>query len=624
MPPTPISHRHLSGRRFSRRDVLRLVGAAGFFAVLPDALVAPAAGSVSSGAGRWSDPDTWGGIDPGPNEVVVIKKRVVLDENARVAGVIIEPDGELVFEPDHSRTLRCAGNVTVRGRLTMRPAGPKTVHRLIFPGVHEQQFVGGGHEVLDSDVGLWVMDRGKLDVAGAAKDPWLRASGSIPAGATEIGLAGVPNGWSAGDEVAMAPTAPDDYLNFEIRTITDVAGSQVGLSSPTDHLHPAIAVGGNLLGAEVLNLTRNVRIEGTASGRAHVFLHVTRPQTLEYASIRHMGPRRSPEEKILGRYGLHFHECNQGSLGSTVEGVVIRDTGNHAFVPHQSHGITLDRCVSFATQEHAFWWDPPESKTVRNATNGSKWLSCVAADVTVDGDADSFFTLAGFSHGEGDDNVATGCVAVGVRGGVTSSGFLWPARVIADGGVWVHDDNVAHNNSKQGVFVWQNASVVHLVRRLLCYNNGSYGIDHGAYIDPFQYIDCTLIGNGLGGVLQHAGQTILVHKYEGLVVDSAGRAPYGITITKHSLGPPGRPLFLDCAIEGYTLSTVNLDERTLNPGFYDFVNVTVAGARDLEPTDFHLGTMHPESVFRVQRRDGSAYQLDGPNLTVTAISTFYP
>ena len=53
-----------------------------------------------------------------------------------------------------------------------------------------------------------------------------------------------------------------------------------------------------------------------------------RPQALAHTEIRHVAPG------AIGRYGLHFHLCADGSRGSVVEGVVIRDAESHAFVPH--------------------------------------------------------------------------------------------------------------------------------------------------------------------------------------------------------------------------------------------------------------------------------------------------
>jgi hypothetical protein len=72
---------------------------------------------------------------------------------------------------------------------------------------------------------------------------------------------------------------------------------------------------------------------------------------IKYATIRYMGPRKyfmycadgvnvlNRTPYVLGRYGLHFHHNDDHVRNSVVEGVVVRDTDSHAYVPHMSHGI---------------------------------------------------------------------------------------------------------------------------------------------------------------------------------------------------------------------------------------------------------------------------------------------
>ena len=143
-------------------------------------------------------------------------------------------------------------------------------------------------------------------------------------------------------------------------TVSRSAGSKPSTAgrststAPLEHDHPEIGnpFGDDVYTAEVLNLTRNVRIEGTGNhtpsfqphqnGRAHViFLATEQPQTVKYIELGHLGPRRADKkftEGVKGRYPLHFHHAKDGSRGSLIEGVVARQSGNRAFVPHASHG----------------------------------------------------------------------------------------------------------------------------------------------------------------------------------------------------------------------------------------------------------------------------------------------
>ncbi|HYN17842.1 MAG TPA: G8 domain-containing protein, partial [Actinomycetes bacterium] len=329
-----------------------------------------------AGARPWSDPDTWPKGVPGPGDVAVVTRRVVLDTDARVAGVTVEPGGELIFQPSASRKLQSTGNVVVKGRLVMRPASASVEHLLVFQGVDEARMVGGGMDVVKADVGLWVMGAGTLDLAGTARRAWTRLTGAVAAGTTRLSLKDAPTGWRPGDELLVAPTLapdqPDNWKAYSAAKLRSVSGRSVTLDRPTSFAPPAVDIvtdagSGRVQTAEVLNLSRNVRIEGTPGHRSHVFIRSSRPQKVKDVAIRHMGPRKPAEEfteLVLGRYGLHLHMCGDGSRGSEVEGVVIRDTGSHTFVPHLSNGIAFRDCISHNTFEDAFWWDgAPDTRT---------------------------------------------------------------------------------------------------------------------------------------------------------------------------------------------------------------------------------------------------------------------
>ena len=157
------------------------------------------------------------------------------------------------------------------------------------------------------------------------------------------------------------------------------------MSAATQYAHPAITVSDGVVHTcEVLNLTRNVRLEGTSSGRSHVWISSTVPQTISFISSRYMGPRRFDPTTgftvpVVGRYGLHWHMNGDASRGTVVTGAVVRDGGNHAFVPHMSNGITLQDCISHNTFEDAFWYDPSSSQTDILMSNDLVWDRCVAS-----------------------------------------------------------------------------------------------------------------------------------------------------------------------------------------------------------------------------------------------------
>ena len=486
------------------------------------------------------------------------------------------PAGESwVLDPNKSITLTSSGNVLVLGELVMKPASGDIEHALIFQGVDNSAFVGGGMDPVPTDVGLWVMGDGRLDLEGEEKPAW--------------GYEYDPS-WQ-GDEVMAAPNTPGDYFVFEEVTSTPPPNE---LGYPT----------------ELINLTRNVRIEGTPEGFSHVFLRSTQPQTIRYVALRYMAPHFGDSDRT-GRYGLHFHMAGEGSRGSIVEGVVVRDAGNHAFVPHASHGITFRDTIAYNVLNEAYWWDPaPEEDDTTNDTNDLIWDRAVVAgvDLGVEGNK---FRLAGFFLGNGANVTISNSVAVAVRGepDSESSGFIWPEGA---GAVWLFENNVAHNNLSNGVFVWQNNAEVHPVDGFTGYYNGKAGIEHGAYENSYQYHDLTLMDNGVA-IISHAlgGESDQgdVDTQTWTNITSNGAT---LIIDKHATQPEVPVRFMDC---DFGLVVV-ADEEGGVPGKYDFVNC------DLQPEEFDLGSAYGSSVFRVQNADGTTYQLRGDG-TETEIDPFY-
>jgi hypothetical protein len=472
--------------------------------------------TAGAATARWSDPASWKGGVPRPDRVAVVSRPITLDVDARVAGVIVEPGGRLIFDPGASRRLESAGNMVVRGRLVMRPASAEVRHRLVFTGADEAKAVGSTMEVEPTDVGLWVMGQGVVDVAGAPKLAWTRASGAVDQGSRTITLQADPAGWRPGDELVLAPTQSptiDGYATaFDRARILSISGRSVTLDTPTAHPHPAIdlgaeAAGGRTQTAEVLNLTRNVGIEGVPGRRAHVFVRSSRPQSLRSAELRHLGPRKFSRNDakgpvtafVKGRYPLHFHMCDNGSRGSVVEGVVVRNAGSHAFVAHESHGVRFRDCLAYDVLEHAFWWDGPPGTSTGGATdpgtisNDIRYERCVAALVRYEPDYEGH-DLTGFALGRGTGNVCRGCVAVGVQGSASASGFQWGENQEGPG-LWDFRDNIAHNNARHGIFWWQVTARHHTVFDFIAYRNGGSGILNGSYGDNNHFERCLLVEN---------------------------------------------------------------------------------------------------------------------------------
>jgi hypothetical protein len=612
-----------SAARFTRRQVLAMAGATGLLgtgavaywltrdeaevsgdptanrsattSTTAPATTTTAPAETDPAMARWSDPATWGGRVPGDGDVAVLDKPVLLDTDPTVAGVRVEPAGELVFDPAASHTLTSTGNVIVAGALRARPHGPEVQHLVKFAGIDEGR-VEGGHTMapVDTDVGLWVVGDGVFDVAGTPKRAWTNLTGAAEAGASTIEVADA-GGWQVGDEVVVTPTEPttvEGYAeHFDRRTVAAVRGSTVELDEPLSFPHPAVNVRPGITHhAEVLNLTRNVRVEGEPEGRAHVILvGVTGKQAVSYLGLRHLGPQKpAPEGGIMGavgRYSLHFHTSLDATQGSLVEGVVSYDGGNHAFVPHLSHGITFRDCIAHDQAESAYWWDPPyeesdEEENERVPANDLVYDRCVASLVRPTDETE--YSTTGFVLGPGQRNVARGCVAVGMQADDSATpGFGWRGDA-HEAHAWVFEDCLGHDNYGSSLYFWVNGVPHSYVDRFTSYHDGS-GMHAGAYTNLVSYRDCTvyacatvgLVIEAVPGVAESAPDVTVT--YENMYVDQAGLSEFAVVVGEHVSEPDALTKLSGCQFMGGTTAQVGFTETGPYGQLYEFTDCTFDG-----------------------------------------------
>ena len=509
--------------------------------------------------------------------------RVLRGDESFPDGFTVPPGEVWEFAPDEATSVISEGNVVVKGVLRVQPDDDDITHVLRFVEIDEREFVGGGMEVLDSDVGLWVVGEGQLHIVGSPRAGWNR-TGTDPT-------------WQPGDEILVAPIEPYDSTTF----------TPFEPGSPV----PKVSYGGKAYATEVLNLTRNVRIEGTGdgdaspetNGRAHIWINSARPQTIRYAELRNLGPRTvgedDPTEGVFGRYPLHFHMAEDGTRGSLVEGVVVRESGNHAFVAHKSHGVTFKDTIAFNVFDDAYWWDsdslghgvPPE-----NATDDLTYDHAMAAYVRSDPEHQGY-VLSGFHLGEGKNLAVTDSVAVGIQGNENASGFQWPSSANGnEHNVWEFRGNTAHNNRASGIFVWQNDWNDHLIEDFVGYRNGAFGVDHGAYVNEHRYDGLVLFENEVAGIRSTAvgegGQ-----RWTNIDTDS-------ILIDEHLIPSDDAVVFDTVTLRGPVI--VDEDEGEAFSA-YEFRNVRTGDGHELTSDDFEIRTLI--STITVVLSDGTRIEL---------------
>jgi hypothetical protein len=270
---------------------------------------------------------------------------------------------------------------------------------------------------------------------------------------------------------------------------------------------------------------------------------------------------------ITGRYGLHFHMAGNGSRGSVVDGLVIRDTKGHAFVP-----VAIMRATSNPSNSHR---------------------------------------LGAFYLGQGNNVTVTNSVVVGLQreDGASRSGYIWPED---DEATWFFKGNRAHNNETNGIFVWQNNELPHVIENFAAYYNGQSGVEHGAYTNSYVYKNLILLDNARA-IHSHALGEPGNDRFTDTQIWSNIKTNGGTLLIDEHARNPERPVrFVDCDLG----EVVVRDSGGPEPSEYDFIRC------GLEPSDFDLGGAKSNDVFRVQRANGTAYRLTGDG-SVTAISAFY-
>lgn len=422
--------------------------------------------------------------------------RELTPETVTVAGGVytdlVIPAGQVwELDPVQDCDVTLNGRTEVMGTLRSRPEAD--VAHTITMVCDESAYIGG-EAGMGTDPGLHVMGAGVLDLAGTYRKRWTNLTNGEAAGSTVLAVTD-STGWDVGDELVVTPTVERStgvwWDAYDERTIISVDASGVAVDGLA-HPHPERFVGGFRHTAEVINLTSNMTVRSDAGTRGHIMFHNgTGPQTISNVRFDGLGTH-GPNEDILGRYPLHFHLCGDGSRSSLISGCVITNSGLRGFVPHASHGITIDGCATHNTHGQAYWWDVP------HITDNSTWSNNIASKTTWFDLPFRWWGLRAFELGAGTGNKCFGNVAVGLPGvdgpGSPGGGFSWPGGLHHLPSTWGFHDNLVHNCKGAALGVWQNDPETHDTTGPAHVYSCESGFDLGAYnvnyiIDGHAYCD---------------------------------------------------------------------------------------------------------------------------------------
>lgn len=526
---------------------------------------------------RWSDLSTWVpvfGVARFPTradrvEFPATALPLVLDADDAEIGTLICHGTVLSAEARPVR-LRVYGNFVVHhGEVILTSAAP--IH-LDMVDVDESRFIGGHtHDAVETDRGFWFVAPRRVELRGEPTTPWALLARAHRQGEHWLDLDRDVD-VRVGCDVVIAPTLPVTsrpdiggqqlwQRAYSTATVAAASGRRVQLSAGLQYDHPMLGpfADGTVEGAEVLFLSRSLRLAGTPSGRTHVIImpHGHHPGEGTPAPVaimmsdvetRWTGPQQPDSSGrplgVLGRYSVHLHFLGDGSRGALLRRGVARDAGNHGVVTHASHGVTVEDhiCHEFF-RGVPYTWDRSSQNPPYYALNMSEdilYRRCIASRVRNVPGADS--RLAGFDLVRGRRLRMEDCRAFGVLGGTLSAGLHWTEGESDDQtgtGVWDVVGFRAHN-CVNGTSNWQNTQNLHRVLQRSRIANSFKGINHGAYANNYHHLGVEIVG--CWWPLVWTAQAWHPVTLEDADIDVSGAAS-GF-IVDHHVFPPSRPVVL--------------------------------------------------------------------------------
>ena len=346
---------------------------------------------VAINSGSWFDVNTWQDNKvPGSGDDVVISEGVTVtyDNVSETRLNVMRVDGKLQFASNQNTKLILDSLfVSKEAELAIgtkdNPIQADKTAQIIFTS---DTPIDTNWDKKQLSRGL--VSHGKVDIFGADKTDFLTLQNDVFAGANQLVLKNVPQGWKVGDKIVVGGTqydydgSDDDNSRFqdEVLTITEINGNNVKFTNNDissgdntvlrfDHKRPDI-VEKKQLNLYVANTSRNVSFATEnadsvpLSQRAHVmFMHNT---DVRVYNAGFYGLGRTDKSKpvddigqnvdgsvgngtnVRSRYALHFHRAGSediNGMAAIAKGNAIVDSPGWGIVHHDSHAIIEDNVV---------------------------------------------------------------------------------------------------------------------------------------------------------------------------------------------------------------------------------------------------------------------------------------
>lgn len=436
-----------------KRQKIALFTAGALLCALVPLTVSAAAPTFRSqaGAGRWSDPQAWGGTVPGPGAKVIISSgsTVVLDASPpALKGVRV--DGTLKFK-DKDLELKTKWLI-VHGALRIGREGAPFTHSatITLTGPKsDNDVMGMGTKVLG------IMG-GTLDLHGEGVTSWTHLTSTAAPGARSIQVADA-DGWRAGDRIAIASS--DYWMSHDDEaTITQVNGHTIELDRDLDWRHwgEMQTFQGHDVDerAEVGLLSRNIVIRGDADSDQSGFGGQMMIMEGSVARIDGVEFDRMGQRKQLRRYPVHFHMHGNASA-SYLKGSAIHHSNNRCVTVHGTNDLLVQNNVCYDHQGHGFFLEDGAERDNRFLNNLGFGTRSVEDGLLPTDERPATFWITN------PDNVFRNNAAAGSDGvgfwyalprnptGLSENDDIWPRRTP----LGAFENNIAHSNNQRGLNV---------------------------------------------------------------------------------------------------------------------------------------------------------------------------
>ena len=331
-------------------------------------------------------------------------------------------DSGFVAQP--GSIVNCYGNIVTADStlMTVSRGGYCTTSGTAVTGVAGQSFVGLTGTIVINSVSYTissVTDSTHLTLTGSA------GTQSTPVAWTHAGTAATltvasTSGWSANDSLAIASTSRTntDCENIAISTVD--SATQVTLASALTKNHS----GDSPTQAEVINLTRNVKIRGSSTSlQAYVYIQTTSTVNLSYvefywlgsATTNKLGVDITTNTGACTIVGCTFHDfVVTGSYGINVSAA---DFNNISITYSHTYNTATAACVVGTTLSSS----PYTSWTVSNCVFMRNIAIGTAVTFSAIGGTISNITVIGSGYGGMSVGAAysIGTITVGTISGIT-------------------------------------------------------------------------------------------------------------------------------------------------------------------------------------------------------------